>query len=176
MVGITLSSYQTPNMKTSRRWHYGDHSKVQSQVLGVEGVKCGVHFVNFLGSSLFSRAWTRSLDVPKTWTGSLTSCGRGSAHHSSSTSHLVDNQTWITLEQGTLSGWENMNTTACSIADVSWLFSPCALKLSPSVSTLQNQIFGLNQKQISRAQIEVFLSFITSLSTFPWKYLLCLLW
>ena len=53
MVGITLSSYQTPHMKTSRRWHYSDHSKVQSQVLCVEGVKCGVHFVNFLGSSLF---------------------------------------------------------------------------------------------------------------------------
>ena len=43
MVGIFLTSYQTPNMKTSRRWHYGDHSKVQSQVLGVEEIKCGVH-------------------------------------------------------------------------------------------------------------------------------------
>ena len=172
-------------MKTSRRWRYGDHSKVQSQVLGVEEIKCGVHFVNFLGSSLFSRAWTRSLDVPKTWTGSLTSCGRGSAHHGGSTSHLFDNRTWIILEPyftwtrsfwKTLSSGWGINTRACSIADVSWLFSPCALKLSPSVSTLQNQIFGLNQKQISRAQIEVFLSFITSLSTFPWKYLLCLLW
>ena len=145
MVGITLSSYQAPNMKTSRRWHYGDHSKVQSQVLGVKEIKCGAHFVNFLGSSLFARAWTRSLDVPKTWTGSLTSCGRGSAHDGSSTSHLVDNQTWIILEQGISSGWENMNTTAWSIPDVNWLISPCALKLSPSVSTLQNQIFELSK-------------------------------
>ena len=52
---------------------------------------------------------------------------------------------WIILEEGISSGWENMNITAWSIPDVNWLISPCALKLSPSVSTLQNQIFELSK-------------------------------
>ena len=31
IVGITLTSYQAPNMKTSRRWHYGDHAKSRAK-------------------------------------------------------------------------------------------------------------------------------------------------
>ena len=132
--------------------------------------------VNIVGSSWSSRAWTRSLDVPKTWTGSLTSCRRGSAHHSSSTSHLVDNQTWIILEQGISSGWENMITTAWSTPDVNWLISPCALELSPSVSTLQNQIIELSKTSFQSTDWSHFDFFIHHCTLFHKKYLLCLLW